>query len=67
LQVLLLLLRGLTAPLGWLLRLGDLRVTVAFAERQGPSAGIRLRREEATIFVQWRRDRRGAAGSQVQV
>jgi protein-L-isoaspartate(D-aspartate) O-methyltransferase len=57
LQVLLLLLRGLTAPLGWLLRLGDLRVTVAFAERQGPSAGIRLRREEATIFVQWRRDR----------
>ena len=54
LQVLLLL-RGLAVPLAWLPRLGDLRVTVTFTEPQERRAGIRLRRDEATIFVQWRR------------
>jgi protein-L-isoaspartate(D-aspartate) O-methyltransferase len=57
LMQMLLLLRGLIAPLAWLLRLGDLRVTVTFAERQRPSAGIRLRTDEATIVVQWHRQR----------
>jgi hypothetical protein len=55
LQVLLLLWHGLTAPLAWLPRLGNLRVTLIFAEYQEPRAGVRLRRDEATIFVQWRR------------
>jgi protein-L-isoaspartate(D-aspartate) O-methyltransferase len=54
-QLLLLLHQGLTAPLAWLPRLGDLRVMVTFAEYQEPRAGIRLRRDEATIFLHWRR------------
>jgi protein-L-isoaspartate(D-aspartate) O-methyltransferase len=55
--LLLVVLRGLTAPLAWLSRLGDLRVAVTFAERQASSAGLRLRRDEATIFLQWHRQR----------
>jgi protein-L-isoaspartate(D-aspartate) O-methyltransferase len=54
LQVLLLL-RGLAAPLAWLPRLGDLHVAVSFAEHQEPPARIRLRRGEATILLHWRR------------
>jgi hypothetical protein len=46
-------LRGLTAPLAWLARLGDLRVAATAAEHQQPSAGLRLRRDEATILVWW--------------
>jgi protein-L-isoaspartate(D-aspartate) O-methyltransferase len=53
----LLLFQGLAAPLAWLPRLGDLRVTVTFAEHQQPPARIRLRRDEATVSVHWRRDR----------
>jgi protein-L-isoaspartate(D-aspartate) O-methyltransferase len=56
LQVLLLLQGLAAAPLAWLPGLGDLRVTVTFAEhRQPPAARIRLQRDEATIFVHWRR------------
>jgi protein-L-isoaspartate(D-aspartate) O-methyltransferase len=62
LQVLLLLWQGLTAPLAWLPRLGDLRVTVTFAEYQEPRAGVRLHRDEGTIFVQWRRRDRSRCG-----
>jgi protein-L-isoaspartate(D-aspartate) O-methyltransferase len=61
-QLFLLLHQGLTAPLAWLPRLGDLRVMVTFAEHQGPRAGIRLRRDEATIFVQWRWRARSRSG-----
>lgn len=50
-------LRGLTAPLAWLARLGGLRVTATFAEHPQPSAGLRLRRDEAMIVVQWHRQR----------
>jgi protein-L-isoaspartate(D-aspartate) O-methyltransferase len=55
--LLLVVLRGLTAPLAWLPRVGDLRVAVTFAECQGSSAGLRLRRDEATIFLKWHRQR----------
>jgi hypothetical protein len=50
-------LRGLTAPLAWLPRLGDLRVAVTFVEHQKPSGGLRLRRDGATIFLTWHRRR----------
>jgi|Tabmets5t2r1_1033131.scaffolds.fasta_scaffold14783_1 protein-L-isoaspartate(D-aspartate) O-methyltransferase len=49
--LLLVVLRGLTAPLAWLSRLGNLHVAVVFAEPQQPSAGLRLRRDEAMIFL----------------
>ena len=55
LQVVLLLQGLVAAPLAWLPRLGDLRVTVTFAEHRQPPARIRLQRDEATIFVHWRR------------
>jgi protein-L-isoaspartate(D-aspartate) O-methyltransferase len=53
--LLLVVLRGVTAPLAWVARLGDLRVAATVAEHQQPSAGLRLRRDEATILVQWHR------------
>jgi protein-L-isoaspartate(D-aspartate) O-methyltransferase len=55
--LLLVVLYGLTAPLAWLPGLGDLRVAVTFAEHQGSSAGLRLRRDEATIFLTLHRRR----------
>jgi protein-L-isoaspartate(D-aspartate) O-methyltransferase len=55
LRALLLLWQGLTVPLAWLPRVGDLRIVVTFGEHHERRAGIRLRRDAATIFVQWRR------------
>jgi protein-L-isoaspartate(D-aspartate) O-methyltransferase len=43
--------------LAWLPGLGDLRVAVTFAEHKGSSAGLRLRRDEATILLTWHRRR----------
>jgi hypothetical protein len=51
--LLLVVLYGLTAPLAWLPGLGDLRVAVTLAEHKGSGAGLRLRRDEATIFLTW--------------
>jgi protein-L-isoaspartate(D-aspartate) O-methyltransferase len=51
--LLLVVLYGLTAPLAWLPGLGELRVVVTYADQQQPSAGLRLRRDEATILLTW--------------
>jgi hypothetical protein len=54
--LLLVVLYGLTAPLAWLPGLAGLRVVVTYADQQ-PSAGLRLRRDEATILLKLHRRR----------
>jgi protein-L-isoaspartate(D-aspartate) O-methyltransferase len=51
--LLLVVLYGLTAPLAWRPGLAELRVVVTYAGQQQPGAGLRLRRDEATILLTW--------------
>jgi protein-L-isoaspartate(D-aspartate) O-methyltransferase len=55
--LLLVVLYGLTAPLAWRPGLGQLRVVVTYRDQQQPSAGLRLRRDEATVLLTWHRRR----------